>query len=185
MAGHGPPRAVRLLPGRRRLPRDRYRGAGHGEAGPQAGRLPEGERRGVQGMTRTVLLLAALLFPRAVPAAGGGPPARPGDGAQATFYQDVVPVLKAHCLGCHSGDRPKGRLDMSTLEGLKTGGKHGTPFVPGKPEESLLYLLVTGAKKPSMPPEKEMPLREEEIARLRAWILSGCAPGEMPHEAAP
>jgi WD40 repeat protein/mono/diheme cytochrome c family protein len=102
-----------------------------------------------------------------------------------TFYDHLEPILRDHCLGCHSGERPKGRLSLTSFEELKAGGKRGVPVVPGKPEESLLYLLLTGARKPSMPPEKEGRLSEPELARVRAWIAGGCLSGEARREPPP
>jgi hypothetical protein len=117
-------------------------------------------------------------------------PSRGGDGgvpsaAGATYWRDVQPIVKERCAGCHGGKRPKGRLSLETLPGLLDGGKRGGPVVAGKPEESLLYLVVTGAREPAMPPEGEEPLSAAEVAVIAAWIRGGAEPGEPPARAAP
>jgi mono/diheme cytochrome c family protein len=114
----------------------------------------------------------------------GGDPAVPAP-ERATFSEHVFPILKEHCAGCHGGERPKGRLDMESLGSLERGGKKGPPVIPGKPEESLIYRLISGAGKPSMPPKDEEPLTPGEIATIHAWILGGARPGEAAAAPAP
>lgn len=104
--------------------------------------------------------------------AGDPAPAKP------TFYQHVFPILKKSCVGCHGGERPKGSLSMESFEMLRAGGKKGPPLVPGKAQESLLYLLVSGGKKPQMPPKRADALSAAEIETLRVWIEAGAPPGE-------
>jgi WD40 repeat protein len=57
--------------------------------------------------------------------------------------------------------------------------------VPGKPEESLLFLLANREKRPVMPPRKEDALAPDQVAILRAWIEGGAMPGEAPVAAVP
>ena len=102
-----------------------------------------------------------------------------------TYYGHVASIVKERCLGCHGGEKPKGRLSMESLDDLLEGGRKGKPLVAGDLEESLLFKLITGAKKPVMPPKKQGPLADEEIAVFRAWILAGLKPGEKKEEVAP
>jgi mono/diheme cytochrome c family protein len=102
-----------------------------------------------------------------------------------TFYQNVQPILQKSCVGCHGGDSPKGKLSLESLESLQVGGKKGPPVVPGKAEESLLYLLASRKKKPAMPPKAEDSLAAADIDVIRAWIDAGAPPGEPKVEAAP
>ena len=37
-----------------------------------------------------------------------------------------------------------GSLDLDTFEGMRKGGHHGEVIVPGKSDESRLYLMITG-----------------------------------------
>src|ERR1700736_4442247 len=53
-----------------------------------------------------------------------------------SFINDVAPILKESCFGCHGAKNPKGRLDMTKYEAFRKGGTKDDPIVPGKPEES-------------------------------------------------
>lgn len=105
--------------------------------------------------------------------------------AETTYYQHVAPILKRSCAGCHSGESPKGRLSLETLEATLAGGKKGPAVSPGKPEESLLYLLSSRAKKPHMPPRVEDALPAADLEILRTWISGGARAGDPPRELAP
>src|SRR4051812_18128820 len=83
-------------------------------------------------------------------------------------FEEVAPILARRCLSCHSGDHPKGKLDLTTRSGMSTGGKHGPAVVVGKPMESLLWKYVEQGR---MPPRRSLP--ESEKAFLRQWIAEG------------
>ncbi len=89
----------------------------------------------------------------------------------ASYYQDVVPLFKRSCNGCHYPGKLKGQLDLTTFEGLQKGGKHGPGFKAGDPKSSGLIEEISGAE-PSMPKEGE-PLNQTEIALIERWILEG------------
>lgn len=102
-------------------------------------------------------------------------------------------VLEKRCtFACHSGGEfAAGGLDMSG--DTHTALLDGPPIdptcaalglariVPGKPDESLLYLKVVAKTRGTAPPCGEpMPsgankpaLSDEEVAALRAWIEAG------------
>jgi len=111
--------------------------------------------------------------------------AKEPDPKSVTYYGDVEPIFKERCVGCHAGDRPKARLNLESLDQFLEGGRRGDPLVPGKPEESLVFQLIVKERKPFMPPRKEEPMTEEEIAIVKAWILGGCRPGEPKKDVAP
>ena len=52
------------------------------------------------------------------------------------------------------------------------GGTSGKVVVPGHPDESLLYLRVSGGKPPQMPLNAQ-PLTANQIAAIRGWIAEG------------
>ncbi|HTN77224.1 MAG TPA: DUF1549 domain-containing protein, partial [Pirellulaceae bacterium] len=87
------------------------------------------------------------------------------------FARDVVPLLEQRCVRCHSAEKSKGGLQLTTLAGLLSGGESGAAIVPGKPDESLLLDMITGTK-PAMPVEGAA-LTKAEVERLRAWIAAG------------
>src|SRR5438874_10677756 len=99
---------------------------------------------------RIAALASLLLIPSALFAA---PP---------DFDKDVVPVLAARCLDCHSGADPKGGFDLTRKDAVF--GAKGT-VVAGKPDASELWKKVAAGE---MPPKK--PLSAEEKAVLKEWI---------------
>jgi hypothetical protein len=95
-------------------------------------------------------------------------------GKQVSFLNDVAPILKENCLACHDPKVRKGRLDMTTFEGLLAGGDRGPSVVAGKPDESPLYLLISGQKEPHMPPrETGGSLTKDQITTIELWIRQG------------
>src|SRR5262245_55480985 len=94
------------------------------------------------------------------------------------FGQHIRPILEQQCRACHAGATKKSGLDVTTREKLLRGGDHGPGLVPGKPEESLLYLYIKGERQPSMPFGGKK-LSEEQIAHIAEWIRAG-APFEEP-----
>jgi mono/diheme cytochrome c family protein len=81
-------------------------------------------------------------------------------------------ILMKNCFACHGATRTSG-LDLRTGESVRSGGEGGPVIVPFKASESRLYLYVTHAEKPSMPPGRK--LRDAEIETLRRWIESGAS----------
>src|SRR5579859_8116741 len=84
------------------------------------------------------------------------------------FDTVVAPLLARHCLGCHNATDKKGGLNLSSAKTAIAGGESGVAFVPGKPDESLLWEKVSQHE---MPPKK--PLAEEEKQLLKRWIADG------------
>src|SRR5262245_36327505 len=81
------------------------------------------------------------------------------------FDQVIAPLLASRCLNCHSGADPKGKLDLTSFERVKTGGDSGAALVPGDVESSLLWQKV---RDDEMPPEHPLSAPERQI--LRNWI---------------
>src|SRR5262245_16875188 len=116
----------------------------------------------------TLVMALFLLTPQsAVAQAPKGP---------VSFINDVAPILKENCFGCHGSKSPKGKLDMTRFESLRKGGlSEEDPIVPGKPGESLLITLITAKDAKRMPPPKDVPdpLPVAQIAVLSQWIREG------------
>ena len=47
-----------------------------------------------------------------------------------TFEEDIAPLLKQHCSTCHNPQARKAELDVSSAQGLFSGGESGLPIVP-------------------------------------------------------
>ncbi len=90
------------------------------------------------------------------------------------FLDQIEPVLKTHCLECHShsSGEMEGGLTLDWQRGWAVGGDQGPAIVPGKPEKSLLIKAVkhSGADL-QMPPEEK--LSDKEIELLVEWIRRG------------
>ncbi len=99
----------------------------------------------------------------------------------ASYFKDVLPILKANCQGCHNPTKTEGKLDLTTFENFAKGGKTGAAFNPGKPEDSLVLDFIKG-EKPIMP-KNGKPLRPEEVAIIERWIKEG-AKNDTPAETA-
>src|SRR5215831_13475012 len=85
--------------------------------------------------------------------------------------KDVLALFHKRCIKCHGEDKPKAGLNLTSLETLGRGGKRGHVVVPGKPDDSLLWQVISEEK---MPPKE--PLPEAERALLKRWITDG-SPG--------
>jgi mono/diheme cytochrome c family protein len=90
------------------------------------------------------------------------------------FSNDVLPILRQHCLRCHGGDKVRGKLSLKTKSSAMRGGVSGPSIVPGQGESSSLYTLLVETK-PSlrMPPPKEKQLSQQQIQVIKAWIDQG------------
>jgi dipeptidyl aminopeptidase/acylaminoacyl peptidase len=98
-----------------------------------------------------------------------------------TYANDIHPLLDKRCGGCHAAEAKMGEFSVNSFETLMRGGNHGRPVLAGKPEESLLYQIVTGKAYPKMPMDGTT-LSDGETELIRKWILAG-APGPTHEEA--
>ncbi len=92
-----------------------------------------------------------------------------------TFDKDIKPIFEKACFKCHGDEKPKVKLRVNTIEGIKKGSDNGPVVVDGKSEKSLLVHTVAGLVEDMlMPPEgKADPLTKEQIGLVRAWIDQG------------
>ena len=91
------------------------------------------------------------------------------------FDSKIAPLLAKRCLTCHSGNMPKGELDLSSLESAIKGGANGAALLVGNAKESLLWQQVDSQ---TMPPKH--PLADDEKQLLRQWIDGGAVWGTDP-----
>src|SRR5581483_6051414 len=98
-----------------------------------------------------------------------------------SFAKDVAPIFAANCAGCHAGTVKMGALSLDTFDSLMQGGHKGAVIVPGKSNDSRLYLMITGKMQPAMPLSGSK-LADGEVEIIRKWIDAGAkppAPGEQ------
>jgi WD40 repeat protein len=92
--------------------------------------------------------------------------------AKVTYADQVLPLLRDKCLGCHNGEKARGGLDASNYVKLMEGGSSGAVVKPGDPDDSRLFLLAAHKAEPKMPPKAD-PLPAEQLATLKKWIEQG------------
>jgi hypothetical protein len=93
------------------------------------------------------------------------------------FQRDVRPILSDNCFLCHGPDQStrKANLRLDLQQDAITARRNGTPVVPGKPDESLLYKKIT-----EIDPARRMPpisthktLTDAQKTTIRTWIEQG------------
>lgn len=89
-----------------------------------------------------------------------------------TYDDDVLPVLKQHCVGCHSNDKQKGGLNLATFAAMKAGGSSGDVLKPGEPDKSRLFTLTNHTEEPKMPPKGDK-IPAAQLDTLKLWIEQG------------
>jgi WD40 repeat protein len=94
------------------------------------------------------------------------------------YARDVVPILEANCVRCHSPAQQEGGLLLDTYDDLVRGGDTGEAITRGDASASRLVAMIEGRAKKKMPPKSD--LRPDEIATLRAWIDGGARYSEIP-----
>jgi cytochrome c553 len=96
-------------------------------------------------------------------------PKRDAAAAADVFKEKVAPIFEANCSFCHGAKIQRSGLDLRSLESVMRGGAHGKVVVPGKPEQSLLYRLITHAEEPKMPQGMDK-LSDADINTIADWI---------------
>jgi hypothetical protein len=82
------------------------------------------------------------------------------DDAALTFQQRVAPVLKAHCVDCHSGDKPAAQLRLNEA-----------PDQPQLLSNHLQWFRVLEqVEYGAMPPKDATPLSPRDRETLRMWV---------------
>jgi hypothetical protein len=118
-------------------------------------------------MTRSAVILIFLLVSSSQ-----------AEDAESLFVRRVWPLFQEKCLACHGNDEKKIKAgyDMRTLESAIQGGESETKaLVPGRPDESPLYLASTRQHDDweSMPPKEADQLKPEQLAWIKDWIAAG------------
>lgn len=104
----------------------------------------------------------------------GSQPVLTADNSSAYDYA-IRPVLEAKCFSCHNQTKAKGKLVMTDRNRFMAGGENGSPWVAGKPEESLMIKAIHLPLESDehMPPDGKAQLTSTEIAALEAWVRAG------------
>jgi hypothetical protein len=94
-------------------------------------------------------------------------------GASDLFTAKVEPIFASACYQCHSGNEPKGQLNLAIKSLALKGGVTGPVIIPGNSKDSRLIYRVMGAGVEHRMPLSGTPLTGEQIATLRRWIDEG------------
>ncbi len=94
-----------------------------------------------------------------------------------SFSEDILPLLKWRCSGCHEAGGEglqKSGLDLSTYDGVMKGTKFGKMVIPGDAASSNLMLLIDWRASPQI----RMPHNKKQLSKcdrdsIRAWINEG------------
>lgn len=127
-------------------------------------------------------LIVPILLLAAIPGSAG---AQTGD---LTYWQDIRPILRKHCIVCHGTSKLRlvevsGGLALDTYEAALKGAKRPV-IVAGKSDKShLVERLLTKDVAKRMPLETD-PLSKEKIDAIKKWIDSGAKEGKRPEEVA-
>lgn len=82
---------------------------------------------------------------------------------------DAKEVFRVHCAECHTGDNARSGVEILDHEGLIDNEY----VVADKPDDSVVYQLVTSTGDDVMPPSNRPALNETEITTIRKWIVAG------------
>ena len=94
------------------------------------------------------------------------------DAKNPTYDEDILPIVKQHCITCHSNDKQKGDLNLATYASMQKGGSAGVVVKAGDPMKSHIYTLSAHIEQPKMPPEgNKMP--DAQLATLKLWVEQG------------
>lgn len=89
-----------------------------------------------------------------------------------TFQDHVLPLVEANCAKCHNSDKKKGDLDLTSYSGALAGGASGKVIVPGDPDASKIWKVISHTEEPAMPP-KSSRMADKDLAVFRKWIAGG------------
>src|SRR5262245_3419141 len=87
-------------------------------------------------------------------------------------------VFRAHCTECHGGAKARAGVKVLDRDALVKREK----VVPGKPDDSVLYQLITATDESTMPPTGRPRLTAEQSEVIRKWIAAGAPafPADAP-----
>lgn len=138
-----------------------------------------------------LFVLGGMFAPALLAAQEKLPPIQPEDpqlGRAVDFERDIYPLLDNNCVACHNVAITESKLVVEDVASILKGGKRGPSVVPGKPDESLLYLVASRNKEPHMPPlpndVEAAAFSPKQLGILKQWILEGAEQGAGAGKAA-
>ena len=114
-------------------------------------------------LLRSRLAILLLLASSSTSRAADSPP---------TFNDNVLPIFREKCCGCHNPDKKKGGLDLTSHGQTMAGGSSGEVIAAGDADGSYLWQLASHASEPKMPPESDK-IPAEMLDVIKRWIAGG------------
>ncbi|MFM7316449.1 MAG: PSD1 and planctomycete cytochrome C domain-containing protein [bacterium] len=103
--------------------------------------------------------------------------ARCENGVNREEIQQVRNIFSNKCFSCHGPDEKnrKSKLRLDSRQDAYAKRESGTPLVPGKAEESLVFerIISTEADEVMPPPKSGKNLTDSEKELIRKWITAG------------
>ncbi|MBC7809263.1 MAG: PSD1 domain-containing protein [Akkermansiaceae bacterium] len=127
-------------------------------------------RRNSRTIVGAIALLLGVSFAQLPSRSQNSPKSLSPAEKSAFFDKEVSPVLKASCVGCHTGESAGGGLDLNSRMAVLKGGASGPAVVPGDLKNSLLLRAVYYDGR-QMPPQGK--LSQAKIAILTRWVEMG------------
>src|ERR1041385_8002277 len=91
-------------------------------------------------LVMTTLGISAVAFAADADTSKLPPPSGKKD---VTYEKDIKPLLENSCVKCHSGEKPKGKLRLDSLEGVMKGGADGKVITAGDSAKSMLVHSIS------------------------------------------
>jgi hypothetical protein len=90
-----------------------------------------------------------------------------------SYQYHVQPLFTQACnfSGCHGSDAPANLVKLTSWGELMTSGGGTGVVIPGQPENSTLVFRIEG-RGMRMPPSG-LPLNQNQVNGIRAWIAEG------------
>ena len=97
---------------------------------------------------------------------------KPTGNETVSFKEDIAPFMVNLCVGCHSGNNPRGGLNLTTVRNMMLGGDTGMVVLPGDLENSRMYRLVAGKEAPRMP-QGQARITRKNLDDFTKWFEEG------------
>ncbi len=96
------------------------------------------------------------------------------EASDASFRNDIAPMMRDHCLACHGPKKAEGGYRVDTFEELFKAGDSGEAPVAASLEHGgeLLRRLNSNDADERMPAETD-PLSQDQIAAFQRWVAGG------------
>lgn len=93
--------------------------------------------------------------------------------ADVEFVRDIQPIFRERCYECHGPETREAGLRLDRRDAALAGGDSGRAIIPGEPENSLLFKMISGEDPEQIMPPTGNKLSAEQLDALKSWIAAG------------